>query len=854
MLGTIGEVLINASFLSVVLAAVAYYRCSSGGGDRWFRRANWLFAAHGFFLLAASGILLHLILTHQFNYYYVFKYTSSDLQLRYLVSAFWGGQEGSFMLWILFSFLMGAGLMKWTRKSYRGPVLFFLALTQVFLMSMVAGIPIGDWTMGASPFRTLAEAMPNAPFIQTNPDFVPSDGQGLNDLLKSPWMMIHPPILFLGFSMMTIPYCFAMAALWKRRYNEWVGPALPWTLGANVALLTAIFLGGYWAYVTLSFGGYWAWDPVENASLVPWLLGTAGIHTMIIQRKSSTSQKASIIFALLAYVAIVYETFLTRSGILSDASVHSFVDLGLYNQLVAFMAVVTFIGLGMFFYRYRDLPSQDRESKILSREFMTFAGAMVLFLLGLVIILGTSSPIIGRLFTVSPTPPEISFYNDWTMPLAIIAAILTVFGQFLFWSRQTAESLADELTWPVAATCVLTLASIMLGNVRDIYYMVYILAGWFALVGNGVIMYRLLRQNSKLIGGALSHTGFALLMLGILASSAYNEHLLDPTMAGFNAAVDQGTAVGADGLPATQKRNFFQLRLNESKVVNDKYRVTYEGYTLRGQTRTGQQEYRIKFEPADGEGRQFYLTPEVYPMLSSSSGANIQWSVDPDVRTGLLSDIYLYVSGSSYVERKNRQAEEQQRRMSQGSGAAGGTGGLAGNMADSQQDTPADTTEADSMQTQTLSLSRGSTVTVGSFEIAFNNYRQVPEGELDLPDSTMIAVRAQLDVTDRATNSTASLQPLFAIYNKDGQSWSYAPPVTIPGTGDVSIQFSNVKPESGEIELTIRGLDETYQEEWVLLVAEEKPLISVVWLGTFVLMAGFSVSIMRHWLREREKS
>ncbi len=721
---------------------------------------------------------------------------------------------------------------------------------------MISGISLGDFTLGASPFRTLAEAMPNAPFIQSNPDFVPSDGQGLNDLLKSPWMMIHPPVLFVGFAMLTIPYCFAMAALWKRKYHEWVDPALPWTLGANIALLTAIFLGGYWAYVTLSFGGYWAWDPVENASLVPWLLGLAGIHTMLIQRKSSTSQKASIIFALLAYVAVVYETFLTRSGILSDASVHSFVDLGLYNQLVAFMAAVTVIGLGMFFYRYRDLPSQKNESKILSREFMTFAGAMVIFLIGLVIILGTSSPIIGRLFTESPTPPEISFYNEWTMPLAIIAAILTVLGQYLFWSRQDAESLADDLTWPVVASCLLTLATIFLGEVRNIYYMVYIFAGWFALVGNSVIMYRLIRKNPKLVGGALTHTGFALLLLGILASSAYNEHLLDPTMAGFNAAVERGEAVDTEGLPVTQKRNFFQLRLNESKIVNDRYRITYEGYTLENQERPGQQEYRIKFEPADGEGRQFYLTPEVYPMLSSSSGSNIQWSVDPDVRTGFFSDIYLYVSGSSYVERKNNQAAEQQERLTSaggGSGLTGQSGPRSPDEGSAADTTGAEESEADSLNTQTITLSRGSSVTVGSFEFGFNDYRQVPEGELDLPDSTIIAVRAMLDVTDRPTGQSASLNPLFAIYNRDGRSWSYAPPVTIPGTGDVTVQFSNVMPESGEIELTIRGMDETYREEWVLLVAEEKPFISVVWLGTFVLMAGFSVSVLRHWDRERKK-
>ena len=309
--------------------------------EKMIRWGHVFFSLKGLFLLLASALLVKLIFEHQFQYYYVFNYTSLDLAPKYLWSAFYGGQEGSFMLWILFSCISGFMLIKWTREPYRAPVMFFLTLTQVFLLSMIVGWHADFLSLGASPFRTIAEEMPNAPFIQANPDFVPADGSGLNDLLKSPWMMIHPPVLFIGFAMMTIPYCFAMAALWKRKYNDWVGPALPWTLGANLALLTAIFLGGYWAYITLSFGGYWAWDPVENASLVPWLFGTAGIHTMIIQRKSSIAQKSSLLFAILAYIAIVYETFLTRSGILADSSVHSFVDLGLYNQLLVFMLMVT---------------------------------------------------------------------------------------------------------------------------------------------------------------------------------------------------------------------------------------------------------------------------------------------------------------------------------------------------------------------------------------------------------------------------------------------------------------------------------------------------------------------------------
>lgn len=836
MLGTIGNILINIAFLSGILSLIGYFLYSKKENKQFLTLSNWLFGLKGLLILAASGILIHLILTHQFNYYYVYNYTSSNLQLKYLISAYWGGQEGSFMLWILFSALMGLGLMRWVREPYRGPVLFFLTLNQVFLLSMILGFDLGAFKIGASPFRSLAEAFPNAPFIQSNPDFMPTDGKGLNDLLKSPWMIIHPPALFLGFSLMAVPYCFAMAALWKRKYHEWVGPALPWTLGANLSLFTAIFLGGYWAYVTLSFGGYWAWDPVENASFIPWLIGTAGIHTMLIQRKSSTSQKASIILAMLAYVAVVYETFLTRSGILADSSVHSFVDLGLYNQLILFMVVILGAGVGMLVYRYRDLPSQPSESNILSREFMTFAGAMVLFLIGMVMALGTSSPIIGRLFVENPTPPEISFYNEWTMPLAIIAAILTVIGQYLFWKRYSAESLAEELLWPLIGASISTFATIVISNIQDLYYMIYLLSAWFALFGNGFVMFRLARQKSRLIGGSLSHIGFGILLLGFLASSAYQSNLLDMQTRNYNAAVKEGKITDKEGLPVWQPVNLLELKLNEPKVVNDKYLVTYEGYTLRNQERPGQQEYKIKFENINQNRNRnaFYLYPQVYPM---SSADQIQWSVDVDVKAGLLSDMYLYVAGSSYVEHKN----EEYKKMKESSNE---------NFIQPASQTM-DETKQDSVPTQKISLARGDSVRLGDYQFAFREYSQVNPSEL--PDNTSVAVHALIEIRYKANDSPYRLKPLFAVYSDGNKNLAYSPPVTLP-EHNIEVRFTSVKPETGKIELTIKGISEKPKDEWVLLMAEEKPFVSLVWLGTFVLMSGFSVSILRHWGRERKKS
>lgn len=832
MIGTIGHVFLNGAFFASIAAMILYALAAYRDDIKVERLSNWLWGAKGLFLLISSGLLIYLIMTHQFQYYYVWNYTSLDLETRYLFSAFYGGQEGSFMLWILFSCLVGLGLIRWTRKPYRAPVMFVMALTQVFLLSMIAGWDIFGIKIGASPFRTIAQEMPNAPFIQANPGFVPQDGSGLNDLLKSPWMMIHPPIIFLGFSMMTVPFAFSIASLWTKTYHEWIRPALPWTLAANLSLLTAIFLGGYWAYETLSFGGYWAWDPVENASLVPWLIGTAGIHAMIIQRKSSRAHKAALFLSILSYVAVVYQTFLTRSGVLAESSVHSFVDLGLYNQLLMFILVMTLMGVGFYLYRYRELPSPEEESKFLSREFMTFTGSMLLLILGLVIILGTSSPILGRLFVENPTPPEIAFYNDWSMPIVMIMALATVLGQFLFWQKHTWESLAEALLTPLLFTSIAAVLTIVVGEVRNLYYMVYIFAGWFTVIGNAVVLFNLLKKHPKVIGGTVTHIGFGTLLLGILASSIYTEPLLDQRTADYNKRIEAGTVFDEEGFPVTQKVEMFELERNQPKLINGKFMVTYEGYELTNTPRPGQQNYRLKFEPVDG-GSVFYMTPEVYPMLTTSRAGNVDWSVDPDVRTGLLGDIYLYVGGSKYVEGRNEEIRAQ-------------TGGQM-----PVSDSGSETFGGDEHQesAQTIELTEGEAVESSGFKFTFQGFN--PADGSELPDSTQVGIRSLIHVEHEASGSAYEIEPLFAVYTQNGRSFVYAPPLEIESWG-MEVRFTSVLPESNSIELSIEGLDENFEEDWILVVAENKPYVSVVWAGTFLLMIGFSISIMRHWDRERK--
>lgn len=826
MIATIGNALLSGAFIVSVLAVITYAVASNSDNRRVQRLSHLLWGVKGLFILISSGVLIWLIMTHQFQYYYVWNYTSLDLETKYLFSAFYGGQEGSFMLWIICSFFVGLGLIRWTRKPYKAPVMFVMALTQMFLLSMLVGWDLGFSKLGASPFRTIAQEMPNAPFIQANPDFTPADGSGLNDLLKSPWMMIHPPIIFVGFSMMTVPFAFAIASLWTKTYHEWIRPALPWTLAANLSLLTAIFLGGYWAYVTLSFGGYWAWDPVENASLVPWLIGTAGIHAMIIQRHSSRAHKASLFFSILAYISIIYQTFLTRSGVLADQSVHSFVDLGLYNQLLAFILTVTILGIGFYLYRYKELPSPEKESKFLSREFMTFTGAMLLFILGFVIIIGTSSPILGRFFVENPTPPDIQFYNNWSMPIVMVMGVATVIGQHLFWQKHTWESLAGAMVMPLLITSVATILSIIFGEVRNLYYMLYIFTAWFTVIGNAFVMFSLLRKNPKLIGGSLTHFGFGALLIGIIASSVYTEPLLDQQTANYNERVEAGDVFDEEGFEISQGVEMFELEVDRPKLINDKYMVTYEGYDLSDTPRPGQQSYKLRFEPIDGS-KPFYLDPVVYPMLTSSGPNSIQWSVDPDVRTGWLSDIYIYVAGSKYVEKRNEEVEE---------------------AAESTMMPVADSS-ADSTDVKEIELSKGETASAGPFTFRFIDF--APASEESVPENTQIGIRSLVRITHEPSGEAYDVEPLFAVYTENEQSYTYSPALPVE-RWDFEVMFTRINPETDSIELSVTGLDEEFQEDWVLIVAEKKPYVSVVWLGTFLLMFGFSISIIRHWKREKD--
>lgn len=812
MLGTIGELLIFAAFTACLIAGFSFFRAANSthknGAAQWKPIARTSWAVMVLAVVGAAGILIYLIQTHQFQYHYVYNYSSRALPLEYLFSSFWAGQEGSFMLWIIFNGLIGFGLIAWARE-YEGPTMTVVSLCQAFLLLMILGAQIGPLSIGASPFITLAEKFPDAPMLQTG--FVPADGTGLNDLLQNYWMVIHPPTLFVGFSAMIVPFAYAISGLWKKQYTGWVRPALPWALFANLILVIGITMGGYWAYVTLSFGGYWAWDPVENSSLVPWLIGVAGIHTMIAQKKSGSNQKAALFLNILAYMLVVYSTFLTRSGILGDVSVHSFVDLGLYNQLLLWIGTMGLLGFGLFVYRYKDLPKPGREPYMLSREFMIFTGAMILCAIGAVIILGTSAPIFGQLFRNSPSAVPIEFYNKWTLPLSIGLAFLAGLGQLFWWKKMSIENvnrvLLKPLTLSIASTAVILLftpfvqetitpsatlaeatrpvieAGIASGLTEfwSVYgtsflLMLLVFAAFFALYGNGMVLWRIGRGNPKLAGGAIAHIGFVLMIFGIITSS------------GFSNPISTGNGVPIQGLGG-ETRNNFVVKQGQTRTI-DNFQVTYTGKT---ETPRGRPVYNLKL--TDPQGRSFKASPVVYQNNQE------QWIQHPDVKKYAEKDIYI----AAYPNV----------------------------MFSSSQ--PEDSTANE------ITLRKGEAASLGhdEYTLQFKSFDVNVDHNL-IPDSAAIAVASVLEITNERTDETRTLRPIYMVMEDRSQQYVQ----NRISDWDITVTFAGMEVDSGSAKLLVEGV-EAEPEDWLVVQAYEKPFINILWLGAIIMGLGFGLAIFR---------
>jgi len=828
-IGNLGHFFVITSFVAAIVTVFSYFK-ASGITDvekkqQWVINGRVGFYIHAFAVLGIVVTLFTIIANHYFEYHYAYSHSDKKLPSYYLISTFWNGQEGSFLLWMFWHAVIGLVLI-YTNRFWEAPVMTVFALVQAFLASMILGvvIPLLDFKLGSSPFILLRDAMPD-PIFKLQPDFIPQDGNGLNPLLQNYWMVIHPPTLFLGFALTLVPFSFCIAGLWLKKYREWVRPALPWSLLAGAILGLGILMGGYWAYETLNFGGYWNWDPVENAVYVPWLILIASIHTMITYKNSETALKASVILVISVFILILYSTFLTRSGVLGDASVHSFTDLGLSGQLLVYLFFFMVGAFVLATVRWKEIPSSEKEVSTYSREFWIFIGATVLCLMGFQVLLPTSIPVWNRLIeffggssNLAPPANQVEFYSKFQLWFAVAIGLLSAVGQFFWWKKIDIAELKKELYTPIVITLLFFALIITLGKVFAPSYIILTFAGVFTIVANFKILASVLKSSPSLSGGSIAHIGIGMMLVGVMFSSGYSnvvslnntgmliskqlteefnrENLLlfvnEPrTMAGYE--------IEYKGEKAEPRYKSGYVSRNEITTTTDPYMVIakkdlyYKGEKIfntddKFEIFPENTYYEIEFRK-NGE-HKFTLMPRV--QINERMG-NV---ASPDISHSATLDLYTHVSAPMTEEAKEDWSDREE-----------------------------------------IRVNRNQEFFANDYVAVVEEMERITELGGEKIDSSFVAVKARIKV--KGERNEYFIEPVI-IFGTNARGGII--PDAIPDLG-LKISLLNIHPETDEISLGIQSR----QKDWVVIKALEKPFVNILWLGTLVVMTGFSVAMVRRF-------
>lgn len=824
--GDLGHIFVITSFITSLVCVFSYFKAATvadlSAKTAWLINGRTGFYVHVIAVLGICVTLFIIIANHYFEYHYAYQYSDKKLPTHYLISTFWNGQEGSFMLWMFWHALLGIVIIN-TNKFWEAPVMTVFMLVQAFLVSMILGVVIPGLNvkLGSSPFILLRDALQNAPIFTAQPDFVPKDGNGLNPLLQNYWMVIHPPTLFLGFACTLVPFSFCMAGLWQKKYKDWVRPALPWTLFGGAVLGLGILMGGYWAYETLNFGGYWNWDPVENAVYVPWLVLVASIHTMITYKNSETALKASVILVISVFILILYSTFLTRSGILGESSVHAFTDLGLMGQLLIYLFFFLGAAVVLMIVRWKDIPSSQKEVSTYSREFWIFIGAITLCLMGFQVLMPTSIPVWNKIIqlfggssNLAPPTDQIAFYSKFQLWFAVVVALLSGIGQFFWWKKIDRATLIKELQIPLMITLILFAFVITAGKVYNVRYIVLTLAGLFTVVLNAKILFSLLKSSPGLSGGAVAHIGVGMMIVGVMFSAGYSK------IVSLN---NTGMLINRE-LTQEFNRDNLLLFINETRGMAG-YDIEYKGERLEPRhysglikktdvIKTGNNDIVIakneivldgkKISPKDTieiMGVNTYYEIELrkdekkytlYPraQINPDMGGLL---ASPDIHRTATADIYTHVSSVMSPEE-----------------------------------------EVEWSKMEEVSVRQGQEFFSNDYVSVLESITRIFEVEGIEIGEQDVAVKAKIKVSGEHGSYFA--EPTFVIHDKMVGRVS-------DEINDLGLKFTllNIHPEKNEFSIGIN----TRQKDWVVIKALEKPYINVLWIGTLVLMAGFVIAMFR---------
>jgi len=781
--GRLGHFFVVLSFASSLVACIAYFKASRADNpaeeSSWRRMGRIAFLVDACSAFAVFFTIYFIVRSHLFEYNFAWEHSSKSLSVKYLLSCIWEAQEGSFLLWTMWHAVLGTTLI-FTAKKWESPVMTVICFAQWCLATMILGIYIFNLKIGNSPFLLVRQDYLTIPQMQ--------DGQGLNALLQNYWMVIHPPVLFLGFASTIVPFSYAMAGLWKKQFGAWTKAALPWTLFSACVLGTGIMMGAAWAYESLSFGGYWAWDPVENASLVPWLVMVAGLHTMVIYNATGHSLRSTYLFLILGFILVLYSTYLTRSGALGDTSVHAFVDSGLKVQLIAFVTIFMLPSGIMYIRNYRKIPHISKEESTYSREFWMFIGSLVIFLSAIFIMIGTSLPIINTLTGEKWAMPEDAafFYNRIEIFIAIILGLLTAVTQYLKY-KQTEKGYFMSKIWipSLVALLLSVLVSIFGGIHYDKYGPGYLTAIHLALfsavysvVANSGYIWSGLKGKMKAAGASVAHVGFGLMLLGILLSSSKKQVL------SYNS-----TGISINFNPSTKENPLENITLLKNvRTDMGKYWATYvNSDSVDEPSRTTF--YHIHLRSKDSSDAF-----DLYPNLQKATKGQQGFSFNPDKHHYWNRDIFTYISAVDNNE------------------------------------------QTDTAQFKRYPAAVHDTVYYSNGYMILNKVQVNPNNGKYHFKPTDTAIMADITVVGK-DSVRQKATPLF--YVKDNQM-NYVLDTVF--TQNIAIGLTRVL-DNNRVELSVK--ESSRMIPFISLKVLEFPQINLLWIGTLVMIAGFLMSMVR---------
>jgi cytochrome c-type biogenesis protein CcmF len=794
--GKLGQFFIILSFGTSLIALLSYYFATTTKDKldlSWQKMGR---IAYRLNLLAVLGVgvcLFYIIYQHLFEYHYAWAHSSKTLPVYYIISCFWEGQEGSFWLWTFWQAILGL-ILTFKARSWENGVMTVVSLSQVFLATMLLGVDIFGVKIGSSPFILLRDAIQAPIFSRADYLSLIQDGNGLNPLLQNYWMVIHPPTLFLGFASMIVPFSYAIAALWERRYSEWIKPALPWTLFAVMILGTGIIMGSFWAYEALNFGGFWAWDPVENASIIPWLTLIAGVHVMLAYKNSGHSYFTALFLIVISFILVLYASFLTRSGILGETSVHAFTDLGMSGQLLVYMFAFVLLAIVLIVINWKKLPITKKDEDTYSREFWLFIGAITLLVSCIQIIATTSIPVVNKLFGTEIAPPTnvVQHYNKWQIAFAFAIATISAFTQFLKYKKTDIKKFYISLLVSFLMSMILTAVAVYVVEIYQNF--MYILLTWaaiFSILCNAKILGEAIKGKWKLSGSAVAHIGFALILVGALIAAANNKII---------SINNTGIGFGDEFAKNNNPRENIILYKNEPVKMKE-YSVTYQGDSTSGVNTY----YKVNYKVFDKKGdvkENFNLYPN-----AQQNAKMKQIVASPDTKHYLFHDVYTHVSSVPLKEEAHEEHD--------------------GHSEDEEYQAPV-----------VHEVAIGDTVRFRTGFIlvkAINKNAKIKDIPLTKSD---LAIGMNLEI--QSNNITTEVEPVFLI--KGNTKVDFGKKVEEAG---LKLRFTNILPDKDKLELTIYEKPKADRKDWIVLKAIVFPYINLFWGGTIIMVVGFILSIFR---------